>query len=144
MRRWSNAIASRGANFLDRDWAVAIVVDMTTDERIAVALERIAAVLEAKPLTELPPVQAAAGTSIYQLGLSMRANNCLESAKVTTVEQLLRKSPGELLRIRAVGKTTLREIERALRERGLYLATRAHDGECACAADAPKSLVTSR
>ncbi len=56
-----------------------------------------------------------------ELELSVRANNCLESAKTDTVGQLVRMTEADLLKIRSFGKTSLREIKRKLADIGLSL-----------------------
>jgi len=58
---------------------------------------------------------------IQELELSVRANNCLESAKVETVGQLVKMTEADLLKIRSFGKTSLREIKRKLADIGLSL-----------------------
>jgi DNA-directed RNA polymerase subunit alpha len=58
---------------------------------------------------------------IQELELSVRANNCLESAKTETVGQLVRMTEADLLKIRSFGKTSLREIKRKLADIGLSL-----------------------
>ncbi|MHC4206556.1 MAG: DNA-directed RNA polymerase subunit alpha [Planctomycetota bacterium] len=58
---------------------------------------------------------------IQELELSVRANNCLESAKVETVGQLAKMTEADLLKIRSFGKTSLREIRRKLADIGLSL-----------------------
>ncbi len=58
---------------------------------------------------------------IQELELSVRASNCLESAKVETVGQLVAMEEAELLKIRSFGKTSLREIKRKLSDIGLSL-----------------------
>jgi DNA-directed RNA polymerase subunit alpha len=58
---------------------------------------------------------------IQELELSVRANNCLESAKVETVGQLVTMTEADLLKIRSFGKTSLREIRRKLADIGLSL-----------------------
>ena len=59
--------------------------------------------------------------SVHELELSVRANNCLESAKIETVGDLIRMSESELLKIRSFGKTSLREVKRKLQDLGLSL-----------------------
>jgi DNA-directed RNA polymerase subunit alpha len=59
--------------------------------------------------------------SVQELDLSVRANNCLESAKIETVGQLASMNEQELLKIRSFGKTSLREIKRKLQDLGLSL-----------------------
>ncbi len=59
--------------------------------------------------------------SIQELELSVRATNCLESAKIETVRDLVKKTEAELLKIRSFGKTSSREIKRKLADIGLSL-----------------------
>ncbi|MHC4641017.1 MAG: DNA-directed RNA polymerase subunit alpha [Planctomycetota bacterium] len=58
---------------------------------------------------------------IQELEFSVRASNCLESAKVETVGQLVSMTEANLLKIRSFGKTSLREIKRKLADIGLSL-----------------------
>ena len=58
---------------------------------------------------------------MQELELSVRANNCLESAKIATVGELVNMTEAELLKIRSFGKTSLREIRRKLADIGLSL-----------------------
>jgi len=58
---------------------------------------------------------------IQELELSVRANNCLESAKTETVGQLVKMTEADLLKIRSFGKTSLREVKRKLADIGLSL-----------------------
>ncbi len=59
--------------------------------------------------------------STQELELSVRANNCLESAKTETIGELVRMTEADLLKIRSFGKTSLREIRRKLADIGLSL-----------------------
>ncbi|HAU36502.1 MAG TPA: DNA-directed RNA polymerase subunit alpha [Phycisphaerales bacterium] len=59
--------------------------------------------------------------SVHELELSVRANNCLEAAKVETVGQLVNMTEADLLKIRSFGKTSLREVKRKLQDIGLTL-----------------------
>ncbi len=58
---------------------------------------------------------------ISELDLSVRATNCLDSAKITTVGELVVWSEAELLKLRSFGKTSLREVKRKLADIGLSL-----------------------
>jgi len=58
---------------------------------------------------------------IAELELSVRASNCLESAKIETVGQLAKMTEADLLKIRSFGKTSLREVQRKLTDIGLTL-----------------------
>jgi DNA-directed RNA polymerase subunit alpha len=59
--------------------------------------------------------------TVQELDLSVRANNCLESAKIGTVRELVKKTDGDLLKVRSFGKTSLREVKRKLADLGLSL-----------------------
>jgi DNA-directed RNA polymerase subunit alpha len=59
--------------------------------------------------------------SVHELDLSVRANNCLESAKIELVGQLVQKTEQDLLKIRSFGKTSLREVKRKLQDLALSL-----------------------
>jgi len=65
---------------------------------------------------------------ITDLDLSVRASNCLESAKITTVGELLKWTESDLLKLRSFGKTSLREVKRKLADIGLDLGGRGGDG----------------
>ena len=58
---------------------------------------------------------------IATLNLSVRANNCLESARINTLGALAAKTEEDLLRVRSFGKTSLREVRRKLAAEGLTL-----------------------
>ncbi len=68
-------------------------------------------------------------TSIQDMQLSVRATNCLESASITTVGELVQKTEGDLLKVRSFGKTSLREVKRKLSEMGLSLGMNVSAGE---------------
>jgi DNA-directed RNA polymerase subunit alpha len=68
-----------------------------------------------------PGLQQKLGMSVQELDLSVRANNCLESAKIATVKDLVKKTDSELLKVRSFGKTSLREVKRKLADMGLSL-----------------------
>jgi len=59
--------------------------------------------------------------SIYILPISPRAKNCLLSGQIMVVGDLVRLSRNDILQLRSAGKTTLREIERELKNLGLSL-----------------------
>ena len=58
---------------------------------------------------------------IQELELSVRAGNCLESERIETVGELVKRSEADLLKIRSFGKTSLREVRRKLADIGLSL-----------------------
>jgi DNA-directed RNA polymerase subunit alpha len=58
---------------------------------------------------------------IATLDLSVRAGNCLDMAKITTVGELVRMNEQELLQLRSFGKTSLMEVRQKLAGLGLSL-----------------------
>jgi DNA-directed RNA polymerase subunit alpha len=66
-------------------------------------------------------LQAKLNMKVTDMRLSVRANNCLESARVATVGELVKYTEGDLLRVRSFGKTSLREVKHKLMEMGLSL-----------------------
>ncbi len=68
-----------------------------------------------------PELQNKLNMTVQELDLSVRANNCLESAKIATVRDLVKKNDSDLLKVRSFGKTSLREVKRKLADMGLSL-----------------------
>jgi len=58
---------------------------------------------------------------VSELNLSVRAMNCLESEDIQTIGELIKKTSGNLLKIRNLGPTTLNEIGDKLAMLGLKL-----------------------
>jgi DNA-directed RNA polymerase subunit alpha len=56
---------------------------------------------------------------VEQMGLSVRTLNCLRRGEITTVGQLLERSPQELMALRSFGQKSLDEINERLRAMGL-------------------------
>jgi DNA-directed RNA polymerase subunit alpha len=88
--------------------------DVATDEALAALREANAPIID-------PEMQSKLNMPIQDLDLSVRANNCLESAKIQTVRDLARKTDADLLKVRSFGKTSLREVKRKLADLGLSL-----------------------
>jgi DNA-directed RNA polymerase subunit alpha len=68
-----------------------------------------------------PDLQQKLNMTVQELDLSVRANNCLESAKIASVRDLVKKTDADLLKVRSFGKTSLREVKRRLADMGLSL-----------------------
>ena len=68
------------------------------------------------------------GMPIADMDLSVRAGNCLESADIRTVGDLVQKDENELLSVRSFGKTSLREVKRKLDELQLTLGMQLPEG----------------
>ncbi|MFZ9879872.1 MAG: DNA-directed RNA polymerase subunit alpha [Phycisphaerales bacterium] len=65
---------------------------------------------------------------VSELELSVRASNCLETAKIRTVGELVQRSEDDLLGVRSFGKTSLREVKQELEKLGLHLGYPVPDG----------------
>jgi DNA-directed RNA polymerase subunit alpha len=65
---------------------------------------------------------------ISALDLSVRASNCLESAKIDTVAQLVSQNDADLLKLRSFGRTSLREVKRKLQDMDLDLGMALPEG----------------
>ncbi len=68
------------------------------------------------------PKQKALETSIEDLDLSVRAYNCLKRAGINTLHNLINKSPMEMMKIRNLGKKSLKEVLDKVKELGLSLS----------------------
>ncbi|MEO1583633.1 MAG: DNA-directed RNA polymerase subunit alpha [Planctomycetota bacterium] len=65
---------------------------------------------------------------LNDLDLSVRASNCLESARIDTVAQLIQYQDADLLKLRAFGRTSLREVKRKLLDMQLELGMQLPEG----------------
>jgi DNA-directed RNA polymerase subunit alpha len=83
--------------------------------------EAVASLRDASRATIDPDLQHKLDMTVQELDLSVRANNCLESAKIGTVRELVKKNDADLLKVRSFGKTSLREVKRKLADLGLSL-----------------------
>lgn len=83
--------------------------------------DALASLRDAAKATIDPDLQQKLGMTVQELDLSVRANNCLESAKIQTVRELVKKTDADLLKVRSFGKTSLREVKRRLADMGLSL-----------------------
>ena len=73
---------------------------------------------EAHPRTELNDNLF---RNVDELELSVRASNCLKTANIRTIADLVQKSESELLKTKNFGKKSLNEIKTILGEMGLSL-----------------------
>jgi DNA-directed RNA polymerase subunit alpha len=62
--------------------------------------------------------------TVDELELSVRASNCLKTANIRTIADLVQKSEAELLKTKNFGKKSLNEIKTILGEMGLHLGMR--------------------
>jgi DNA-directed RNA polymerase subunit alpha len=59
--------------------------------------------------------------SVNEIELSVRAANCLNTANISTVGELAKKTEADMLKYRNFGKKTLTEIKQKLAQLGLSL-----------------------
>ena len=62
--------------------------------------------------------------SVDELELSVRANNCLKNASITTIADLVQKTEHEMLKTKNFGRKSLNEIKEILHSMGLRLGMR--------------------
>ena len=62
--------------------------------------------------------------NVDELELSVRASNCLKTANIRTIADLVQKAEPELLKTKNFGKKSLNEIKTILGEMGLSLGMR--------------------
>ena len=60
--------------------------------------------------------------NIDELELSVRSYNCLKRAGINTVEELINKTPEDMMKVRNLGRKSLEEVLQKLKELGLELA----------------------
>ena len=65
--------------------------------------------------------------NIDELELSVRSYNCLKRASINTVEELISKTPEEMMKVRNLGRKSLEEVYAKLRELGLELKNSSSD-----------------
>ena len=58
-------------------------------------------------------------TMIEDLDLSVRSYNCLKRAGIQTVDELTQKTEDEMMRVRNLGKKSLKEVKEKLEELGM-------------------------
>ena len=58
---------------------------------------------------------------IEELDLSVRSYNCLKRAGINTVEELIKKTEEDMMKVRNLGKKSLEEVKSKLAEHGLTL-----------------------
>ena len=59
-------------------------------------------------------------TSIEDLNLSVRAYNCLKSANINTISELVSRDENDLLKFRNFGRKSLTELQEVIEEKNLY------------------------
>ena len=88
--------------------------DLANDDAVSTLREAT------KPMID-PEIEQKLNMTVQELDLSVRANNCLESARIQNVRDLVTRGENDLLKVRSFGKTSLREVKRRLQDLGLRL-----------------------
>ena len=65
--------------------------------------------------------------TIEELDLSVRSFNCLKRAGINTVEDLVNKSEGEMMKVRNLGRKSLEEVIAKLAALGLSFSKETYD-----------------
>lgn len=60
---------------------------------------------------------------ITELDLNVRANNCMRAERINTIGDLVARAEDDLLSIRNLGKTTLKEMKKKIEDMGLKFGT---------------------
>jgi DNA-directed RNA polymerase subunit alpha len=95
--------------------------DLLTDFPETTPQEEAAERDEARPRTEL---NENLFRNVDELELSVRASNCLKTANIRTIADLVQKTEAELLKTKNFGKKSLNEIKTILGEMSLSLGMR--------------------
>ena len=61
--------------------------------------------------------------SIEELDLSVRSYNCLKRANIITVQELTQKTEDDMMKVRNLGKKSLKEVRDKLKALGLSFKT---------------------
>ncbi|HET6990077.1 MAG TPA: DNA-directed RNA polymerase subunit alpha C-terminal domain-containing protein [Bacteroidia bacterium] len=105
------------SNFVTLDLAALETISRPDLVRLFQACEKILT----RDIRELP--NHIAGKSIKEIGLDRRALNCLLSADIYTIGQLMDKTEQELFSIRNFGKLSMIDVRRSLEPFKLIMRT---------------------
>ena len=61
--------------------------------------------------------------SIDELELSVRSYNCLKRAGINTVQELINKTPEDMMKVRNLGRKSLEEVQAKIKELGLEFSS---------------------
>lgn len=91
------------------------------------AVSEVAVMADEEAEKEMQRMRELLSKPIEELDLSVRARNCLDAENLATVGDLVRKSEGDLLKIKNFGKTSLKEIKKKLSDLNLSLGMDTED-----------------
>ncbi len=92
-----------------------LVTNLTPFVELEKTVEELNMIKEEVPVVE----NKLNNTPIEELDLSARSYNCLKRAAITTVSELTQKTEEEMMKVKNLGKKSLREIKEKLAESGL-------------------------
>ncbi|WP_185873103.1 DNA-directed RNA polymerase subunit alpha [Blattabacterium cuenoti] len=69
---------------------------------------------------EFSKMRALLKSKLVEMDLSVRTKNCLKLASINTIEELVNCNRNSMLKMRNFGKKSLEELERKMKEKGLY------------------------
>ena len=99
------------------------LAEQVTSDRLNhfIDLTENAEVAEVMIETAQDPVDKVLEMSIDELEFSVRYYNCLKRAGINTVEELTKKTPEDMMKVRNLGRKSLEEVLAKLKELGLSL-----------------------
>jgi DNA-directed RNA polymerase subunit alpha len=119
---WTNGAVTPGAAVAEASRILEDHFELLTDfPEAAVPEESVEAGEEPRPRAEL---NENLFRNVDELELSVRASNCLKTANIRTIADLVQKTEAELLKTKNFGKKSLNEIKTILGEMGLALGMR--------------------
>lgn len=89
--------------------------------RLFVGLTEAADDIEVLVKKDDEPKDKALSMQVEELELSVRSYNCLKRAGINTVEELVKRTEADMLKVRNLGKKSLQEVKEKLAEYGLAL-----------------------
>ena len=100
--------------------AVALAAQMLiTNLKPFVELEKAVEELNMIKVEEVVQENKFENMPIEELDLSVRSYNCLKRASIATVAELTQKTEEEMMKVRNLGKKSLKEVKEKLAEIGL-------------------------
>ncbi len=87
--------------------------------KLFVDLDSVAKNLEVMSETVQEPLNEYQNKTIEELELSVRSYNCLKRAGIQTVEELTQKTEEDMMKVRNLGKKSLKEVKEVLQKLGL-------------------------
>lgn len=104
------------------DEALSVAAKIMTEHlRLFIGLTEAADDMEVLVQKDEEPKDKALSMAVEELELSVRSYNCLKRAGINTVEELVKRTEADMLKVRNLGKKSLAEVKEKLDEYGLAL-----------------------